>query len=120
MNDSSQSPLIRAAYARWRFNWIHPFAGGNGRTSRALAYLVVCIDFGRCVPGSPSIPTRIAALREDYVAALRSADAADAEGKESILDMARLVGDVTTAAIADVIAKLDRKIAAADRKPGKR
>jgi Fic family protein len=31
------SALERAAYALWRFNWIHPFAGGNGRTSRALA-----------------------------------------------------------------------------------
>ncbi|MGO9834845.1 MAG: Fic family protein [Polyangiaceae bacterium] len=43
-----------AAYALWRFNWIHPFAGGNGRTARALAYLVMTIDFGAMIPGVPS------------------------------------------------------------------
>jgi Fic family protein len=29
-----RSALERAAYALWRFNWIHPFAGGNGRTRK--------------------------------------------------------------------------------------
>ena len=28
-----------SAYLMWRVNWIHPFAGGNGRTSRAVSYL---------------------------------------------------------------------------------
>jgi Fic family protein len=31
-----------AAYLLWRLNWIHPFGGGNGRTSRAVSYLVSC------------------------------------------------------------------------------
>jgi Fic family protein len=35
---TQRSALERGAYALWRFNWIHPFAGGNGRTARALAY----------------------------------------------------------------------------------
>ncbi len=48
-----RSALERAAYALWRFNWIHPFAGGNGRTSRAVAYLVVCMDAERMLPGVP-------------------------------------------------------------------
>ncbi|MGH7294224.1 MAG: Fic family protein, partial [Polyangiaceae bacterium] len=30
-----QIAINAAAYALWRFNWIHPFAGGNGRTARA-------------------------------------------------------------------------------------
>ena len=30
-------PIQVAAYLLWRVNWIHPFGGGNGRTSRALA-----------------------------------------------------------------------------------
>src|SRR5262245_43669892 len=38
--EGHSSAVTRAAYALWRFNWIHPFAGGNGRTSRAVAYLI--------------------------------------------------------------------------------
>lgn len=67
--------LSAAGYALWRFNWIHPFAGGNGRTSRALAYLVLCIDFGGMIPGKPSVPRIIYDRCEQYVAALRAADA---------------------------------------------
>ncbi|WP_420810771.1 Fic family protein [Haliangium ochraceum] len=33
LNSKQGSALKRAAYALWRINWIHPFAGGNGRTS---------------------------------------------------------------------------------------
>jgi Fic family protein len=44
------SALERAAYAQWRFNWIHPFAGGNGRASRALTYLIVCMNEERMLP----------------------------------------------------------------------
>ena len=46
-NSESFSSLDRAAYALWRFNWIHPFRGGNGRTSRAIAYLILCMDEGQ-------------------------------------------------------------------------
>lgn len=38
----NRDPVHLAAYAVWRLNWIHPFGDGNGRTSRALAYLVLC------------------------------------------------------------------------------
>jgi fido (protein-threonine AMPylation protein) len=30
--DMATFGVERAAYALWRLNWIHPFAGGNGRT----------------------------------------------------------------------------------------
>jgi Fic family protein len=70
-----RSALERAAYALWRFNWIHPFAGGNGRTSRAVAYLVVCMDAGRMLPGVPSMPSLIYDHRDDYLVALRAVDA---------------------------------------------
>lgn len=66
-----RSALERAAFALWRFNWIHPFAGGNGRTSRALAYLVVCMDAGRMLPGVPSMPSLIYEHRDDYLLALQ-------------------------------------------------
>lgn len=31
------SAVHPAAYVMWRLNWIHPFADGNGRTSRAVS-----------------------------------------------------------------------------------
>ncbi len=91
INDKKIPALSRAAYALWRFNWIHPFSGGNGRTARAVSYFVVCIDFGRVPPGKPSFPTRISDAREQYVAALRVADAADREGSEDLQPMIQLV-----------------------------
>lgn len=39
-------PFHLAAYSMWRMNWIHPFADGNGRTSRALSYLILLIKLG--------------------------------------------------------------------------
>ncbi|MEO8704675.1 MAG: Fic family protein [Kofleriaceae bacterium] len=73
---STVPALERAAYALWRLNWIHPFRGGNGRTSRCLAYLIICMDLGMMVPGMPTLPTRIYDKREEYVTALKAADAA--------------------------------------------
>lgn len=32
------TPIHLAAYLMWRLNWIHPFADGNGRTSRIISY----------------------------------------------------------------------------------
>lgn len=68
------SALEKAAYALWRFNWIHPFRGGNGRTSRAIAYLIVCMDHGSMLPGSITMPTFIARARDEYIDALRAVD----------------------------------------------
>lgn len=74
LNDVSSSALRRSALALWRFNWIHPFPGGNGRTARALSYLVLCIDMGQMIPGTPTIPSLIAARRDRYIDALRDVD----------------------------------------------
>jgi Fic family protein len=69
-----RSALERASYAQWRFNWIHPFAGGNGRTSRAITYLIVCMNEGRMLPGVPSMPTLIYDNRDEYIRALQAVD----------------------------------------------
>jgi Fic family protein len=69
-----RSALDRAAYALWRLNWIHPFRGGNGRTSRAIAYLIICMDMGQMIPGIPTLPSLIYVNRDAYVEALRDAD----------------------------------------------
>lgn len=75
-NTRTTVPAVeRAAFALWRLNWIHPFRGGNGRTSRCLAYLIICLDLGMMVPGVPTLPTLIYDRRQEYVAALKAADA---------------------------------------------
>ena len=55
-----KSAIHLSAYVMWRHNWIHPFFGGNGRTSRAVAYLVLCALLGYDLPGSPTVPQMIA------------------------------------------------------------
>lgn len=52
-NWDAESPLHLASYVMWRLNWIHPFEDGNGRTSRALSYLVLCVRTGYRLPDDP-------------------------------------------------------------------
>lgn len=100
-------PLDLAAYALWRLNWIHPFAGGNGRTARALCYLVICLDLGLVPPGLPQLPTLIFKRREDYVEALRAADAGEKEsGTPELAPMRALIEDAMTRQLASVIESL--------------
>lgn len=83
-NWSTKSALDLCAYVMWRLNWIHPFADGNGRTTRAVAYLVLCVKAGARLPGWPTIPEQIAADKTPYYDALESADIA-ADGEETDL-----------------------------------
>jgi hypothetical protein len=71
---SDQDAVELAAYALWRLNWIHPFQDGNGRTARALSYIVLSIRLGTLLPGSPTIPEQILQHRGDYYDALSEAD----------------------------------------------
>ena len=91
-----QSALHLSAYAMWRHNWIHPFFGGNGRTSRAFAYLILCARLGYDLPGSPTVPDLIADIPKNnyrYFQALHSADAADRNGRLDVSMMEELVSD---------------------------
>ncbi len=91
-NWAKESAIHLAAYLMWRINWIHPFRGGNGRTARAVSYLVMCVrsdmDFG----GTTTVADQIVDNREPYYAALDSADAAwqgeriDVSAMEELLD----------------------------------
>ena len=69
-----RSAIELCAHIMWRLNWIHPFADGNGRTTRAVAYLVLCVRAGARLPGSPTIPEQIAEDKKPYYAALEAAD----------------------------------------------
>lgn len=86
-NWSTRSPVHLAAYVMWRLNWIHPWADGNGRTSRAVSYLVLCVRLGFRLPGRTSIPERIAKDKFPYYDAL---DAADAAWRSGDLDVSKM------------------------------
>ena len=73
-NWSARSPIHLSAYVMWRLNWIHPFFGGNGRTSRAVSYLVLLAKLGYVLPGVLSIPEQIVTNRQPYYQALDDAD----------------------------------------------
>lgn len=81
VNENWHKPAIHlAAFVLWKLNWIHPFTDGNGRTSRALSYLVLCVRLGAHLPGTNAIPEQIAADKRPYYQALEKADEADAKG----------------------------------------
>jgi Fic family protein len=73
-SDGATSKIHIAAYAMWKLNWIHPFADGNGRTSRVVSYVVLCIGMNSVLPGSPSIPDQISSNKVPYYEALEAAD----------------------------------------------
>lgn len=68
------SAIHLAAVVMWRLNWIHPFTEGNGRTSRAASYLVMCAKEQILLPGDYSIPEQIVENRTPYYAALEDGD----------------------------------------------
>lgn len=86
-NFSEQKALHLCAYVMWRLNWIHPFTDGNGRTSRALSYFVLCARIGYRLPGYETVPEQIAADKAPYYAALETADKEWLSGK---LDLSAL------------------------------
>jgi Fic family protein len=71
---TDKSALHLAAYMLWKLNWIHPFADGNGRTARAISYIVLSIRLHSLLPGTNTIPDQIAADKTPYYDALELAD----------------------------------------------
>jgi Fic family protein len=86
-----RTAFFLSAYAMWRLNWIHPFTDGNGRTSRALSYAILCIKLGYVLPGSPTIPQQIEEDNAHYIAALEGADAAIREERLDVSEMERMI-----------------------------
>ncbi|BBU63447.1 hypothetical protein MSC49_33820 [Methylosinus sp. C49] len=80
-----------AAYVMWRLNWIHPFADGNGRTSRIASFLVLVVKSAFVPPGKDTIPAQIQNDRSGYFAALDAADAAALAGKIDVTEMEELL-----------------------------
>ncbi|MEA2899038.1 MAG: hypothetical protein QOJ84_4653 [Bradyrhizobium sp.] len=90
-NWDTASPIHLAAYVMWRLNWIHPFADGNGRTSRILSFFVLFSRLGALLPGTPTLPDLIIDHRDLYEAALDSADDAYKAGNVDVSKMEALV-----------------------------
>ena len=88
------TPIHLGAYIMWRLNWIHPFADGNGRTSRILSYVVLSIRAGALLPGTPTIPDQIVDNRNPYFDALDAADNAWKEGRVDLSQMEELLGSL--------------------------
>lgn len=78
-NWADRSAVHLAAFVMWRLNWIHPFTDGNGRTSRAVSYLVLSVKLGMLLPGARTIPEQIVKNRDPYYEALEDADKKHAE-----------------------------------------
>jgi len=87
----AKTALHLCAYVMWRMNWIHPFTDGNGRTARAVAYLVLCIHLGYRLPGRETIPEQIAADKSPYYRALGKADVAAKGGKVDVSAMEKML-----------------------------
>lgn len=104
VNDSwdNATPIHLAAYLMWRLNWIHPFDDGNGRTSRAVSDLVLCVRTGSRLPGSRTIPDRIADNKFPYYDALDAADAAWNEQTLDVSAMEQLLEDHLAAQLVEV------------------
>jgi Fic family protein len=88
------TPIHLGAYIMWRLNWIHPFADGNGRTSRILSYVVLSIRASAVLPGTPTIPDQIVENRNPYFQALDAADSAMKEGRIDLSKMEDLLGSL--------------------------
>jgi Fic family protein len=83
-----------AAYVLWKMNWIHPFADGNGRTARAISYVVLSIKLDGLLPGTPTIPDQIAADKQPYYKALEAADSAWASDHVDVSALENLLGNM--------------------------
>jgi Fic family protein len=95
VNDNWQKSAAHlAAYVLWKMNWIHPFADGNGRTARAVSYVVLSIKLDSLLPGTPTIPEQIASNKDPYYKALENADRAWAEKKIDVSALEELLSDM--------------------------
>lgn len=93
VNDNwhTKSALHLAAYVMWRLNWIHPFIDGNGRTTRAVSYYVLCVKLGFQIPDVTTIPELISSNKTPYYAALEAADRAWSNGTIDLSEMEELL-----------------------------
>jgi Fic family protein len=96
------TPVHLSSYLMWRMNWIHPFYGGNGRTARAVSYLILCARLGFVLPGAKTIPDLIREEPTPYYEALISADTAWSQGKMDLSAMEGLISGLLAAQLVQI------------------
>lgn len=111
-NWEASTPIHLGAYIMWRLNWIHPFADGNGRTSRIASYVVLSVRAGVLLPGTPTIPDQIVDNRKPYFDALDDADAKYREGKQDVSKMEELLGRLLAQQLASFYQSVGGKLPA--------
>jgi len=79
-----------AALALWKLCWVHPFLEGNGRTARAICYLILCVKHKIWLPGANTIPEQIRSDRTPYYSALRDADRSYDPRRPEFLDLSSM------------------------------
>lgn len=98
-----------AAYVMWRMNWIHAFTDGNGRTARAVSYLVLSVRLKMKIPGTPTIPEMIIDNREPYYEALEKADQSQEKGATDLSEMERLLESLLARQLLTVVSEASGK-----------
>jgi Fic family protein len=104
-NWGDKTAIHLASYVMWRLNWVHPFADGNGRTSRILSYVVLSIRAQSVFPGTPTIPEQIVDNRNPYFDALDAADAAWMDKKIDLSKMEELLSGMLARQLTDAYQK---------------
>lgn len=104
------TPIHLAAYLMWRLNWIHPFADGNGRTSRMVSYVVLSVRAGSFLPGTPTISDQIVDNRKPYFEALDAADAAFRDGRIDVTKMEDLLASLLANQLAEFYKSVGGKL----------
>ncbi len=99
---SQASAMHLSAYALWKLNWIHPFADGNGRTSRIISYLILCAKLGYRLNGTKTIPDQIADNKSLYYKALEQADASLKLGKLDVSELEKMLDRMLAAQLLSV------------------
>lgn len=93
---TSENTYLLAAYALWRLVWIHPFEDGNGRTARALSYLIICIRESALLTGTKSYAELIKEHRQAYIDNIRHADRTFLAGKLDLIPLAEFLAEIVT------------------------
>lgn len=101
-NWADKTAIHLCSYAMWRLNWIHPFADGNGRTSRMLSYMVLCGSLRQVLPGTRTIPEQISEDKGPYYAALEAADECYKRGQVDVSKMEKLLEDYLAVQLVEI------------------